>query len=216
MWAVFMPQQEHGSHQHWERGQGDVGEWVRRLVSSPFSLSFCLSFPPHDAIQKAHNGWHLCPVRANTVIVYVLSGGEEEGQRCCEAGQSHAPPFPLSYSLFFSIFLFLSPSHFLFKFLRLCPNSSQGWSLYKAILLLFCHLHSLNLFVKTPKQFRSVEATILLEWRMVWCHWMWSNFVHCNDSNESESEFEFESQKASFHVQTSCRRIKWKYSLINK
>lgn len=197
MWAVFMPQQEHGSHQHWERGQGDVGEWVRRLVSSPCSPSFCLSFPPMMLFRK-RTMVDTCVLSEQTLLLFMRSA---EGRKRARGAVKQAKamlPHSLSLTLFFSIFLFLSPSHFLFKFHRLCPNSSQGWSLYKAILLLFCHLHSLNLFVKTPKQFRSVEATILLEWRMVWCHWMWSNFVHCSDSNESESEseFEFESQKA--------------------
>lgn len=157
MWAVRRPQQGHGSHQHWGRGQGDVGEWGRGPVSSPF-FSLCRCPPPPSPPPPwcySESAQWLTPGSCQSEHCYCLCA-QQRGGRGPEVLWSRPKPCSPTPSLFlFSYFSFVpSPSHFLFlSFIACVRIQAKGEACVKH------HLISMNLFCETPKQSNPVEAT---------------------------------------------------------
>lgn len=170
MWAVFRPQQEHGSHQHWERRQGDVEEWGRRLVSSPLSLS-PLS-PPWCYSERAQ--W-LTPVSCQSEHCYCLCA-QQRGGRGPEVLWSRpkpcSPTLSLSF-LYFPLSLLLPPTFYL-SFIACVRIQSKGEACMKPS---FCYSVSSSVWTYSLKHESSPGL-----WRpqirlLEWSRWMWPNFV---------------------------------------
>lgn len=108
MWAVFRPQQEHGSHQLWVRMQGDGGEWARRLGSSPFFLSVSL-IPPMMLFRK-HTMVDTCVLSERTLLLFMCSAeGRKKARGAVKQAKAMLPHSPsLSFS-YFSLSSLLPP-----------------------------------------------------------------------------------------------------------
>lgn len=153
MWAVFRPQQEHGSHQLWERGQGDGGKWARRLGSSPFIL--CLSSPPMMLFRK-HTMVDTCVLSERTLLLFMCSA---EGRKKARGAVKQAKAM-LPHSISLSFFLFLPFSFPLSIYVsspvsEFKPRVNLVWSHPSA----FLSSRQLEGFLVTPEQSSPVKAT---------------------------------------------------------
>lgn len=119
-----------------ERGQGDVGEWGRRLISPLFSLSLLSSPSPPMMLFRKCTMVDTCVLSERTLLLFMCSA---EGRKKARGAVKQAKAMlPLSVSFFYFPLFFLSlPPIFYLNFIACVHIQAKGEACMKPSVCFF-------------------------------------------------------------------------------